>query len=134
MAAISAQQLLLACVCALLTTLPTVTASRRGDGESGESSSRPRTGTRCQLLSREVLTAEDETATPPLPAVHRLRFSLPATAQTNVRCCGGKEGMLHVSSCVPACFLGPTLYLLCALQSLQPPLPGAVVFLVFSGA
>jgi len=71
-------------------------AVRRGDAESGESKKPPHQGTLCQLLSREVLTEKDSTASPPLPAIHRLRFSLPATARTAPECCGGQGGMLHV--------------------------------------
>lgn len=69
-------------------------ASRRGDGESGESKMSLRPGTRCQLLSRDVLTEADRSQQ--LPAVHRLRFSLPGTAQTAPECCAGESGMLHV--------------------------------------
>lgn len=71
-----------------------VLAAGRGTGnfESGEAEKPPRPGTRCQLLSREVLTQAKDTT----PAVHRLRFSLPATAQTAPECCSGERGMLHV--------------------------------------
>ena len=81
-------------------TLPASTANRgrgrgRDDGESGESRLKPRPGTLCQLVSREVLTEADTTTTPPTPAVHQLRFALPASARTP-DCCGGESGMLHV--------------------------------------
>ena len=89
----------------LLLTLVTITcAANRGRGpgpggsgigESGESELKPRPGTQCQLLSRQVLTAEDATTTPPTLAVHRLRFALPASMRTPGYC-GGEGGLLHV--------------------------------------
>jgi hypothetical protein len=66
-----------------------------GIGESGESDLKPRPGTHCQLLSREVLTVADATTTPSTLAVHRLRFALPAAFRTP-GCCDGESGMLHV--------------------------------------
>ena len=59
----------------LLALVATTCAANRGRGgrgpggsgiaESGESELKPRLGTHCQLLSREVLTAADATTTPP---------------------------------------------------------------------
>ena len=43
-----------------------------------------------------MLIEADSSVTPTLPAVHRLRFSLPETALTRPACCGGEAGMLHV--------------------------------------
>jgi len=58
--------------------------------DSGEAKLPSRPGTLCKLQSREVLTNNSTT-----PAVHRLRFSLPLTAQIP-ECCSGETGMLHV--------------------------------------
>lgn len=66
-------------------------ANSRPNGESGETSKPPRAGTLCQLLSRDVLTAESEN----LPAVHRLKLSLP-TSYRIPECCHGDDGMIHV--------------------------------------
>jgi len=68
---------------------------RPGSESSGEARLKPRQGTLCQLLSREVLTDADATTTPPTLAVHRLRFAFPASARIP-ECCDGDSGMLHV--------------------------------------
>eukprot|EP00966_Prymnesium_polylepis_P108429 2510148-Prymnesium_polylepis.1 len=49
----------------LLVVAATACAANRADSESGESKLKPRPGTRCQLLSRDVLTEEDAKTTPP---------------------------------------------------------------------
>jgi len=58
--------------------------------ESGESNEPPRPGTQCKLLSREIVTTNSTT-----PSVHRLRLSLPPTAQIPA-CCNDNNGLLHV--------------------------------------
>jgi len=58
--------------------------------DSGEAKLPPRSGTLCKLLSREVITDISI-----IPAVHRLRFSLPGEARMP-ECCDGEGGMLHV--------------------------------------
>jgi ferredoxin-NADP reductase len=64
----------------------------------------PREGTQCTLLSREVLTAADVA-----PAVHRLRFALPATARVP-KCCGGEGGLLYVRVKAPDADGQPTRF------------------------
>eukprot|EP00592_Proboscia_alata_P024678 CAMPEP_0194435368 /NCGR_PEP_ID=MMETSP0176-20130528/88340_1 /TAXON_ID=216777 /ORGANISM="Proboscia alata, Strain PI-D3" /LENGTH=110 /DNA_ID=CAMNT_0039254603 /DNA_START=42 /DNA_END=370 /DNA_ORIENTATION=+ len=74
----------------LLLVLDSATAAFESP-DSGESALPPRSGTSCQLLSREVLTGNSTT-----PAVHRLRLSLPPTARFPRCCDDSSPGMIHV--------------------------------------
>jgi len=82
-------------LCRLLLIVQCVVAKSFDSHESDEAKHPPRPGTLCKLLSREILTTNTNSTTSPSPAVHRLRFSLPLTAQIP-DCCNGESGMLHV--------------------------------------